>query len=104
MSDVFDDALAAITSEENTEAEVDALVEKARAQWAEIDKRYGALRGKQFNSESMKTIMALVRKYAPVALRTMGYGGAATAATSFLADDGAFGGILSKIGGIFGLG
>ena len=97
----FDDALAAITSEEETETKVNDLYEKARTQWAEIDKRYKALRGRQFTSEGMQQIMGLVRKYAPVALRTMGYGGAGTMLGEFLTDDGG-GGIFSKIFGLFG--
>ena len=97
----FDDALAAITSEEETETKVNDLYEKARTQWAEIDKRYKALRGRQFASEGMQQIMGLVRKYAPVALRTMGYGGAGTMLGEFLTDDGG-GGIFSKIFGLFG--
>ena len=97
----FDDALAAITSEEETENKVNDLYEKARTQWAEIDKRYKALRGRQFTSEGMQQIMGMVRKYAPVALRTMGYGGAGTMLGEFLTDEGG-GGIFSKIFGLFG--
>ena len=101
MSDIFDEALAAIASEETTETEVDELVEKARAKWADIDTRYKALRGKQFSSEGMQKIMALVRQYAPVALRALGYGGVGTALGELMTDDGG-GGIFSKIFGFFG--
>ena len=101
MADIFDDALAAITSEETTEIEVDKLVEKARLKWTDIDTRHRALRGRQFTSKGMQQIMGLVRKYAPVALRTMGYGGAGTMLGEFLTDDGG-GGIFSKIFGLFG--
>jgi hypothetical protein len=101
MSDVFEDALAAIQLEENTEAEVNSIYEKAKGQWTEIDKRFKKLRGKQFSSEGMQQIMAMVRKYAPIALRTMGYGGAGTALGEFLTDEGG-GGIFSKLFGLFG--
>lgn len=101
MSDVFEDALKAIELEENTEVEVDSMYAKAQGQWAEIDKRYRALRGRQFSSEGMQQIMAMVRKYAPVALRTMGYGGIGTALGEFMTDEGG-GGIFSKLFGLFG--
>ena len=101
MTDVFEDALKAIQLEENTEAEVNIMYAKAMEQWVEIDRRYKALRGRQFASEGMQQIMGLVRKYAPVALRTMGYGGAGTLLGEFLTDDGG-GGIFSKIFGFFG--
>ena len=107
MSSIFDAALSAITSEENTEAEVDELVEKARTQWAEIDKRYRALRGKQFAGEGMQTVMAMIRKYAPGLATKFGYPGIAAALVAGTADDGAFSGITSifgKIFGFFGLG
>lgn len=101
MSDAFEDALKAIELEENTEAEVNTMYEKAKGQWTEIDKRFKKLRGKQFSSEGMQQIMGLVRKYAPIALRTMGYGGAVAAANEFFADEGG-GGIFSKLFGLFG--
>ena len=101
MTDVFEDALKAIQLEENTEAEVNIMYAKAMEQWVEIDRRYKALRGRQFKSDGMQQIMGLVRKYAPVALRTMGYGGAGTMLGELLTDDGG-GGIFSKIFGIFG--
>ena len=103
MSDIFDDALAAIASEETTEIEVDEKVEKARSKWTEIDTRHRALRGRQFAGDGLNKIAAMVRQYAPGLLTKLGYPSIAAALVGMSADDGAFSGIGSIFGKIFGL-
>ena len=49
-------------------------------------------------------IMGLVKKYAPTALKYFGAGGAGAGVLLALAQDGTGAGILSRIGGIFGIG
>ena len=99
----FDDALEAITSEEETETKVNDLYEKARTQWAEIDKRYRTLRGRQFAGAGLNKIAAMVRQYAPGLLTKLGYPSIAAALVGMSADDGAFSGIGSVFSKIFGL-
>lgn len=49
-------------------------------------------------------IMGMVKKYAPMALKYFGAGGAGAGLLLALAQDGTGSGILSRIGGIFGIG
>lgn len=99
---LMEDGLEAITAEESTSKITDDIYDKVKAQWTEFDTRYRAKRGAQFNSEGMQGIMALIRKYAPGLATKFGYPGIAAAFVGMSADDGAFSGITSLFGKIFG--
>lgn len=99
-NDVAMNAMSAIDNEVGAASMTDEFYRLAKSQWEMVDAAYKEARGikpkEEFKLDS-KSIMALIKKYGPI-LATGG-GGAAVAAIA--ADEGAFSGIKSLIGGLF---
>ena len=102
---LMQDGLAAIKAEKEQSAKNDQFHAERAAEWKEYDNLWRTQRGAQYGNEGLNRIMGLVRDYGPKIAGMLGYPAAAGAMAS-LAPDGTFslGGVLSKIGGIFGLG
>ncbi len=114
ISGAFNGILKDIAAAEVALERIDKQFEEAKKErdgheqeWTDIIRRRAAL-GSDGESAgdggdtSMARITDLVRRYGPMAAKRFGISGAAGAAgATWLADDGAFAGIIAKIGQLF---
>ena len=100
----FAETLKALGAEEKATELFEERFQESQEEWEEILARRAVLRDRfsDGDGDTLVRIANLVRNYGPKAAKYLGYPGLAAAATAFFADDGAFAGIIAKIGLPFG--
>jgi len=91
----FKEAFDAITKAKEAKVLADKEYEDAKIEW----KKLNELRGTEIEPGQLQQ---LIKKYAPVVLKTMGYGGIGTAVGGLLENQGFLSGIFSKVFSVFG--
>ena len=87
--------------EQDAHAASDAAYEAAKADWEAISGQYITMRGGAAG-DGVDRIAALVRRFGPKLMMSMGLPGAAGGLTALVADEGAFGGILGTLKSLLG--
>lgn len=101
---VFTAADAAIATAIKANLTADNAYTEAYDDFAATRLNYQKLTGTEPARGGAVNIMGMAKKYAPMALKYFGAGGAGAGLLLALSQDGTGSGILSRIGGIFGIG
>ncbi len=101
---VFTNATDAIERAHEARETADTAYTEAFDEFAEVEHEYEKLTGEAAGPGGVERLTSLAKKYGPTALKYFGAGGAGASVLLALSKDGTGAGILSKLGGIFGLG
>lgn len=97
----YQDATLAIAKAEVARAIMEGAYTEAYDEFAEVKKLYQKFSGTE---DDPADVVGLVKKFAPMALKYFGAGGAGAGVLLALSQDGTGAGILSRVAGLFGFG
>jgi hypothetical protein len=98
QGNTMENFLSRIEAAKGSMAEAAEGFKAATMQYEKVKAAYMELTGGSMDSDTKKKIMGLVKKYAPMAMTAMGFGGGG----AMLGEMGGFSAIWEKVSGLFG--